>query len=237
MTALCMWSGPRNISTAMMRAFENRADCSVVDEPFYACYLEHSGVVHPMQEEILASQSTAWQQVIDELNTPQSSELFYQKHMTHHMLPEVPLNWVSDMRHCFLIRDPRLVVHSYQKKRDSITETDIGVRRQSELFEELSRRVDGPIAVIDSTRFLQNPEAQLRALCDHWQIEFSASMLAWPEGIRESDGVWAPHWYEAVAASRGFAPYVEAQVSLTPELQAVADEAKPYYEALKQRAL
>ncbi len=157
MSKVCMWSGPRNISTAMMRAFENRHDCTVVDEPFYACYLKHSGVVHPMQEEILASQPTSWQGVIDQLEAEMPTEHFYQKHMTHHMLPDVPMEWCGGMKHCFLIRDPELLVNSYSKKRDTVSETDIGINRQFELFDEISRLSDKPLAVIDSSEFLNNP--------------------------------------------------------------------------------
>ncbi len=237
MSSVCMWSGPRNISTAMMRAFENRPDCSVVDEPFYACYLKHSGVVHPMQEEILSSQPNDWQGVIDQLEAKPETTHFYQKHMTHHMLPDVPMAWCRDMKHCFLIRDPELVVNSYSQKRDSVTEADIGIKRQYELYEEISSLVDEPVAVIDSSQFLMNPEGHLRAICDYWGMDFVSEMLAWPTGIRDSDGVWAPHWYEAVAASTGFAPFTKPRISLAPELKKVADEARPFYLELNKQAL
>ena len=233
---IAMWSGPRNISTAMMRAFENRADTVVVDEPFYACYLHATGIRHPMSEEIIASQSTDWAAVAAALSADRDdAPIIYQKQMTHHMLPGIDRAWTRRLRNCFLIRDPRYVVNSYVRKRDSVKQDDIGIKRQFELFLELSELTGQDIPVIDSTQFLLDPEAGLRRLCQRLGIPFSDRMLHWPKGRRASDGVWAAHWYEAVENSSGFQALSAPTVELTAAHQAIVDEARPYYEMLLAR--
>ena len=163
---LAMWSGPRNISTAMMRAWENRQDCIVVDEPFYACYLNETGVTHPMRDEVIKSQSTDWDVVADELSTGDcAAEIFYQKHMTHHMLHRVDLNWTRYLQHCFLVRDPYEVVNSYSQKRDTVTADDIGIIRQLELYERISQITGQHIPVIDAKQVLSDPGAILSGVC------------------------------------------------------------------------
>ena len=230
---LAMWSGPRNISTAMMRAWENREDTRVVDEPFYACYLHATGIDHPMREEVIASQSTDWSAVARMLTEdciPES--VFYQKHMTHHMLEGSDLRWVRDLAHCFLIRDPRDVVASYAEKRETISMADIGIKRQYELYQEISNLSKEQIPVLDAQRFLEKPERSSRALCAALGIEFSSRMLRWPAGGRKSDGIWAPHWYQSVEASTGFAAYRARRSPLLADQQRVVDESMVYYKRL-----
>ncbi len=235
---LAMWSGPRNISTAMMRAWENRPDCQVVDEPFYACYLKHSGVVHPMQQEILASQSTDWQEVADSLTADiEGCELFYQKHMTHHMLDGVNLDWTRKMRHCFLIRNPAEVIHSYLQKRDSVNSEDIGIQRQHSLYHQITTLTGQDIPIIDSRDVLMNPEGMLRAVCEVLELPFSSNMLEWPAGRRDSDGVWASHWYHAVEASTGFKPWSEPEALGDESTMQLAMENMPFYTRLHNRRL
>ena len=233
-----MWSGPRNISTAMMRSFENRADTVVVDEPFYACYLQLTGIDHPMREEVIASQPTDWRVVAQALSGDLDGvDIIYQKHMTHHMLPQIDLGWTRVLQNCFLIRDPGLVVRSYSSKRDTLTADDIGMRRQLELYREISSITGQDIPVIDATRFLADPETALRRLCKRLAIPFSRRMLQWPRGRRASDGVWAPHWYQAVEQSTGFRTAAPPAISLSPHQQAVADEARKYYDVLLAKSL
>ena len=235
---IAMWSGPRNISTAMMRAFENRADTGVVDEPFYAYYLYTTGVDHPMRDEVIASQSSDWRAVAAALTADQQDvEYVYQKHMTHHMLKTIELDWTAGLRNCFLIRDPAYVVSSYVRKRDSVSEADIGIKRQYELYRDISRISGKTIPVIDASRFLSNPERGLRRLCDLLDIPYCDRMLNWPQGRRASDGVWAPHWYEAVEKSTGFQAFSAPGVSLSAAQQAVVDEADDYYQALLAKAI
>ncbi|MBX2836640.1 MAG: HAD family hydrolase [Gammaproteobacteria bacterium] len=233
---IAMWSGPRNISTAMMRAWENRADTVVVDEPFYACYLTHTGIVHPMQEEVLASQANNWQQVIDgELSRSLSAEqsIQYQKHMTHHMVDEVSPSWFASLRHAFLIRNPAEVVVSYSKKRAELSADDIGFRRQRELFEKV-RALGIEPPVIESTDVLKAPRASLQKLCAALAVPFDSAMLSWPQGCRSSDGAWAPHWYQNVENSTGFAPYEEKPIQLSAAQQRVVNECLDDYHALAE---
>lgn len=233
---IAMWSGPRNISTAMMRAFENRADTQVVDEPFYAYYLHETGIEHPMASEIINSQSIDGVAIASALSSQTvNTEVYYQKHMTHHMLRGIDMSWTGELQNCFLIRDPRYVVNSYAKKRDTITQDDIGIRRQYELFLEITEITSREIPVVDARRFLMDPETSLRRLCTGFNIEFSSKMLSWPEGRRDSDGVWASHWYEAVEHSTGFQAFEEPVIHLTAQQQRVADEADEYYQLLLEK--
>ena len=234
---IAMWSGPRNISTAMMRSFENRADTVVVDEPLYACYLSDTGIHHPGREEVLASQATDWETVTKALTgaVPDGAKVYYQKHMAHHLLPHMGRDWTDQLTHAFLIRDPRLMLASYVKTRDEVTLADLGLEAQLEIFEREADRLGTAPPVIESADVLKNPKAKLTALCEALGIPFDDGMLKWPAGPRESDGVWAPYWYKNVEASTGFnKPDDMAPPSLEPRLQAIADEAMPIYEMLQE---
>lgn len=228
-----MWSGPRNISTAMMRSFENRDDTIAVDEPFYAYYLHTTGLAHPMRQEVIASQPTDWKVVAAALARDLDGvDIIYQKHMTHHMLKEIDLSWTGTLQNCFLIRDPEYVVNSYARKRDTISQDDIGIRRQFELYTQISAITGQEIPVIDASRFLLNPQAGLRGLCERLAIPYADKMLRWPKGRRASDGVWAAHWYEVVEQSTGFQAFSAPDISLTKAQQSIADEANDYYQLL-----
>jgi hypothetical protein len=231
---VAMWSGPRNISTAMMRAWENRGDCEVVDEPLYAHYLAYTGLDHPGREQVIAAGVTDWRAVATRLTGPPASgaPLMYQKHMTHHLLPHISRAWLAELTHVFLIRDPRKVLVSYIKTRANVTAADIGVLQQREIFDYVREltRVSPP--VIDAGLFLNAPEAQLRALCELLGIEFTPRMLHWPPGPRASDGIWAPHWYAQVYRSTGFEPERDSTVQVPEKYHAVIDEVMPAFEAL-----
>ena len=233
---IAMWSGPRNISTAMMRSFENRSDTVVVDEPFYAAFLAETGANHPMRDEVLASQPTRWRDVANALSgpIPTGAAVWYQKHMTHHMLPDFGLDWANDCRNAFLIRAPEAVLASYTLKRENVTLADIGVERQRELFERECDRIGAAPPVIDSADVLADPRATLGKLCAALGIEFSDRMLSWPAGKRDSDGVWAPAWYDTVERSTEFAPpRAPAEIkNVGDNLRRIADAARPHYERL-----
>jgi len=233
-----MWSGPRNISTAMMRAWENRPDTLVWDEPLYAHYLSVTGLDHPGREEVIAAGEPDWQNVVARCTgpIPEDKTIFYQKHMTHHLLPHIGRDWLTSLENVFLIRDPRLVLASYVKTRETVTLDDIGLPQQLEIFEYVQARGVSPL-VIDSADFLENPQGYLEALCKHLAIPFSERMLHWPTGPRASDGIWAKHWYAAVQQSTGFEPYRPRTVKLTTDLQAIADQAEPYYQGLYTQRL
>ena len=238
---IAMWSGPRNISTAMMRAFENRPDTAVVDEPFYAAWLAASGADHPMRAEVLAAQSTDWAAVAALLTgpVPGGRGVFYQKHMAHHVTPETPLGWMTACRHAFLIRQPEEVLASYVVRRAEVTLEDIGFPQQAALFEREADRLGRAPPVIDARDVLEDPAATLRALCDALGVPFLDAMLNWPAGPRDTDGVWAPAWYDAVERSTTFArPRAPITFSdLDPALRPIADAARPLYEKLAAHRL
>jgi hypothetical protein len=220
----------------MMRAFENRPDTAVIDEPFYAAWLATSGADHPMRAEVLADQPTDWREVVRGLlgPVPGGRPVFYQKHMAHHMSPDVGLDWMAACRNAFLIRAPEAVLASYVARRGEASLEDIGVVRQAELFEREADRLGAAPPVIEARDVLENPRRALGALCAALDIPFSDAMLAWPAGRRDSDGVWAPAWYDAVERSTGFAPPPPpvTLADLDPVLRPIAEAARPHYERL-----
>ena len=235
---IAMWSGPRNLSTAMMYAFANRANFAAVDEPFYAAYLAATGLEHPMQEEILAAQPTDPAAVVAQLTgpVPGGKAHFYQKHMTHHVFAGMPTDWMDDMVNVFLIRHPARVIASYGLKRENPTLDDIGFWQQADLFDRVEA-AHGKAVVVDSHDIRDNPEGMLRALCAEIGLEFDPAMLHWPAGGKDCDGVWAPHWYGAVWKSTGFAGQEGPLPEVPENLQAVLEGAMPHYERLAARAL
>jgi hypothetical protein len=236
---IAMWSGPRNLSTAMMRSFGNRPDCAVVDEPFYAVFLTLSGADHPMREEVIRHQETDWRKVADLLSgaPPNGKRIFYQKHMTHHMRPEIGREWMRACRHAFLIRHPARVLASYAAKREAVALYDIGFAEQEQLFQEAAALAGEPPPVIDADALLADPPRILQHLCAALGIAFSERMLSWPPGLRETDGIWASHWYDAVKTSTGFAPPREATALTDPNLLRLEEQAYPIYERLAAFAL
>lgn len=233
---VAMWSGPRNISTAMMRAFENRSDTAVVDEPFYAAYLHATGLDHPMRAEVIASQPTDWRAVVATLlgPIPKGRAIFYQKHMTHHMLPGFGRDWAKTCRNAFLIRRPEDVLASYANVRDEVSLEAIGLPQQRELFTAAADWLGAAPPVIDTHDVLSNPRGLLGELCRKLDIPFTEQMLAWPAGRRDSDGVWAPAWYASVERSTAFAlphPPVEF-TALRDDLKPIAEQARAIYEDL-----
>jgi hypothetical protein len=224
---LAVWSGPRNISTALMRAWENRPDTKVVDEPLYGFYLHRTQLDHPGRDEVIAAMGSDWQPVVAELTAPVDG-VYYQKQMAHHLIPELPRDWIGALTNVLLIRDPAEVVASYTRSRANVVAADIGLDRQVELYDQF----DGAVPVIDSADFLQRPEAYLRWLCSYIDVEFTDGMLQWPAGPRDSDGVWAKYWYDSVVSSTSFAPYRAREVSLTGAALAAADGSRADYERL-----
>ena len=227
---VAMWSGPRNLSTALMRSFENRPDTVVVDEPLYAAYLARIGVDHPGRDSVIASQPTDPAEVVRDLHAPlpEGATVQYVKHMSHHLLPDDDLGWTRDFVNVLLVRDPAEVVASYVRSREACEPEDIGLLQQLRLLETWSETPP----VIDAGDFLKDPEAHLRWLCDWLGIAFLPAMLAWPAGPRASDGVWAPYWYDAVWRSTGFEPWRKREVSLSEHDARVAEACRPAYDTL-----
>ncbi len=239
-----MWSGPRNISTAMMRSWGSRVDTVVIDEPFYAYYLERTGKDHPGAEEVLAKGKTDWREVVNQLtgSIPESrhkgpSHIFYQKQMTHHLLPEIDREWIADQINCFLIRDPREVILSYVKKNPQPTLEDLGFVQQLELFDFVRQRTNSIPPVVDARDVLENSRHVLRQLCAAVGVEFDEAMLSWPPGLRETDGVWAKYWYEEVARSTSFQPYKPREGPVPDYLHEIHQRCLDCYEKLFEHRL
>ena len=230
---IAMWSGPRNLSTALMYSFAARADFAVWDEPFYAAYLQESGIDHPMRAQVLAAHDKDPDRVAARCSGPIPGEKphFYMKHMALHMLPGFPLDWADDCVNVHLIRHPARVIASYVAKRQALTLDDIGFRQQVELFQ----RVPGP--VIDSFDIRQDPERVLRRLCTEIDLPWDSAMLRWAKGPKPYDGVWAAHWYGAVHASYGFAAPEGDLPLLDLDLAELANQASPFYQILADQKL
>lgn len=233
---LAMWSGPRNISTAMMRAWDNRPDTVVTDEPLYAHYLLATGVAHPGREQVIASQENDWRKVVDWLTgpPPEQAAIWYQKHMTQHLTGEIDLGWLAKLTNAFLIRRPEEVIASFSKQRPELEAWEVGFEQQARIFDHVCDLTGEAPPVLEASDVLKDPAGVLRAFCSRIGLPFSERMLSWPPGRRDTDGVWAPHWYDAVERSTGFAPYQPRQPLLSPAARELADACRPYYERLLQ---
>lgn len=228
-----MWSGPRNLSTAMMYAFGNRADFAAWDEPFYAPYLAATGSEHPMRDAILATHETDPEKVAAQISgsIPAQKPHFYMKHMPHHMVDGFPLDWAKACINVHLIRHPARVIASYAAKREQVTAADIGFQQQAAIYDQL-----GGI-VIDSADIRANPEGMLRKLCAAINLPFDPAMLSWPAGPKPHDGVWAAHWYDAVHKSTGFDGAEGPLPQLVGRDAQLLGQSLPHYEALAKSAL
>ena len=234
---LAMWSGPRNISTAMMYSFENRADCRAIDEPFYAHYLEQSGVDHPGAQKVIDSYETDYQKITQMLSgdIPEGASIWYQKHMCHHISTGHELDWIQNLTNCFLIRDPREVLLSLSKITHEVSLWATGLPQQVMLFERASQYE--PPVILESKDILENPREILGMLCHGLNIPFSESMLSWKAGPRDCDGIWGEYWYDSVWSSTGFSPYSPRTGELPPRLESVLDEALPLYRELHSKRM
>ena len=236
---IAMWSGPRNLSTALMHAFRNRPDCACWDEPFYACYLTQSGIDHPLRDEAIAAGEADFDRVVARClgPVPDAKPVFYQKHMTHHMLPDFDRSWAYGLTNAFLIRSPERVLASYARKRQNATLRDIGFVEQCEIFRLVADRLGAAPPVVDADDLLARPRRTLARLCAELDIPFSEAMLSWRAGPRRYDGVWARHWYGAVHRSTGFADPPADPPELPTDLRHLADAARPHYEHMRQFSL
>lgn len=232
---IAMWSGPRNISTAMMRAWGSRPDTFVCDEPFYAHYLQATGRAHPGAEEVIANGETNWRKVVTRLtgDVPEGKRIFFQKQMTHHLLAEIDRAWLGAVTNCFLIRDPAEVIVSYLKKNNEPALEDIGFIQQAEIFDRVRAQTGAIPPVVDAHDVLENPRKILGLLCDAVGVEFMEAMLSWPPGLRATDGIWAKHWYGEVEKSAGFRkPAAQEREPVPDRLRSVYERARECYARL-----
>ena len=236
---IAMWSGPRNLSTAMMRSFGSRADTAVSDEPFYGAYLKQTGDPQAMADQVIAAMDCDWDRVARSMTgpSPSGAPVWYQKHMAHHMVGPIAHDDLPGLTHAFLIRDPVRVVASYAAKRVAVRPDHLGSERQAEFFEREADRLGRAPPVVDSADILRDPAAVLAKLCAALGIAWDPAMLSWQPGIRDTDGVWAAHWYDAVASSTKFGPPDERPVELDDDSRRVADACRPFYERLAKHRL
>jgi hypothetical protein len=236
---IAMWSGPRNLSTAMMRSFGSRADTVVSDEPFYGCFLKATGADHPMRDEVIAAMDCDWRSVMAALAgpVPDNKAVWYQKHMWHHMAGPIGYDDFDGFTHAFLIREPERMIASYLHKRECAVFEDFGLERQAEFFEREADRLGRAPAVIDAHDVLADPAGRLSELCEALGVPWDRSMLAWEPGPRPTDGPWAPHWYATVEASSGFGPPETDPVELPDDARRLADRCRPYYDRLARHRL
>lgn len=234
-----MWSGPRNISTTLLRAWGARPDTFVCDEPLYAHYLLRSGAPHPGREQVIAAHETDWRRVVDWLTgpVPGGKHVFYQKHMAKHLLPEVGRDWLERLSHAFLIREPAEMLTSFARVVPDPTLEDTGLPLQCELFEQVADRTGRAPPVIDSRDVLDHPAGVLARLCEALGVPYTDAMLSWPAGRRDTDGVWAPHWYASVEASTGFAAPGPRLMRPPAGMESLYEQCLPWYERLAAHRL
>lgn len=233
-TRIAMWSGPRNLSTAMMRSFSSRPDTFITDEPFYAHYLRETGIGHPGRDLVIAQGQTDWRKVVDAITgpVPDGKAVWYQKHMAHHMLPHVDVARLGGLTHAFLIRSPKEVILSYTKVHPEMTINETGLPYQMSLFERAAQRTGATPAVIDARDVLTDPAGVLSVLCDRLGIAWTEAMLSWPAGPHPQDGPWAPYWYDSVYRSTGFDKYAPRDEPVPDHLRGLLDEAQALYDRL-----
>lgn len=236
---IAMWSGPRNLSTALMYAFAARPDCAASDEPFYAAYLHATGIDHPMRDQVIDSQPTDPAVVAARCigPNPDGKPFWYQKHMTLHMIPAFDRSFLRGLTNAFLIRHPARVIASYARKREAPTLADIGFVQQAQLFDQVADLTGTLPPVISAEEIRRDPRAALTRLCAALGIPFTDAMLTWPAGPKPHDGVWAPHWYNAVHRSTGFEDPEGPLPDLPADYQRLADQALPHFDRLATLAL
>ena len=231
---IAMWSGPRNLSTALMRSFANREDVtSVLDEPLYAAYLVSTGKDHPMRDEVIASQLSDAEEVANICTQSKGSGICYQKHMVQHLHDTYDTQWIFKLTNCFLIRNPEEVVDSFLLKLPDAKFEDFGFDQQLNIFNLVTSNSKIAPLVIDATELRKNPEDILKKACSKLSISWDPRMLEWKSGLRSYDGVWAPHWYPSVESSTHFKKYKKNTNTFSTKTKSIIHKAMPGYEELR----
>ena len=228
---ISMWSGPRNLSTALMRSFGNRSDVTnVLDEPFYASYLVSTNKDHPMKKEVIQSQLTNIDDVKKNCQVANKG-ITYQKHMTHHIIDK-DYSWMNQLINCFLIRNPKMVVHSFMKSWNDGGFEDIGFQQQYDIYKYVQENINDKPIIIDASKLRNDPKRVLSKFCEIVGLEWDEKMLSWSTGLKDYDGVWAKHWYPSVLNSTSFKPESKKQINLSDNEKTIVDRAMPIYEEL-----
>ena len=231
-----MWSGPRNLSTALMRSFENRDDTIVHDEPFYGYYLFKTQLNHPMKDEIISNYPIAQNEIIKNITTKRKNKIYYQKHMTHHIVKNTRIKWIKKGYNCFLIRHPSKVINSYIQKNTLRNINDIGFKKQFEIFKKIKKN-NSKFLVINADDILINPIDSMKKLCKKLNINFSKKMLNWPKGKRNTDGIWSKVWYKKVEQSTTFNKFRKEYIVVPKKYSKIYDESLKYYDAMNKYSL
>jgi len=232
-----MWSGPRNLSTALMRSFENRKDTNVLDEPFYAYYLKKTNSKHPMKNEIIKQYPNSQNKILKLISSKtKNNKIFYQKHMTHHILKNTNLDWITKGYNCFLIRHPSKVISSYIKKNSLKNINDIGFKKQFEIFNKIKKK-KLKFTVVNADSILKNPNKTIKKLCKLLKIRFTKKMLTWPKGKRVSDGIWSKVWYKNVELSNTFSKFKEEEIKVPKKYKKIYEESLKYYNEMDQYSI
>ena len=231
---IAMWSGPRNISTALMYSFNNRIDTICIDEPLYPNYLLNTGILHPGRTEIIDNQNWDINKIINEICSANldGAKIHYQKHMAHHLLPEMDISWISKLNNCILIRDPKEVILSLSNKISNINLNSTGLNEQVRIFEYILETTGKNVTIIDSSDILKDPISMLTKLCMELDIKFDKSMLSWKLGPKKCDGIWSKHWYQEVWKTTAFKNYKNSKIDLSDSNEIIYQECKPLYEKL-----
>jgi len=233
---IAAWSGPRNISTAMMRSWENRPDTTVYDEPFYAHYLRKTELNHPGKQQVLAHHENDWEKVVETLTAECETPIHYQKHMSHHLLSHISRDWVAEVTNIFLIRNPREMLTSLIKQIPNPTIEDTGLPQQLKLFESVKAFNKNPI-VLDAKDVLLRPKEMLSKLCKELNIPFYNEMIKWPAGKRKTDGIWAKDWYKNVESSTGFEPWKPKKEVVPASLETMCLKCLDVYKQLSKHKM
>ena len=228
------WSGPRNISTALMRSWSSRKDTYVTDEPFYAYYLKETQINHPMHEKIINHYLSDYDEIVNHLInvTPNEKNIWYQKHMAHHLIDLSKIDWIKKCENCILLRHPKEVISSYTAKNKLNSITELGYPQQFEIVKFL-KGSNQSFKIIDSEDLLKNPKKVLSDWCKSINIKFDESMLQWKKGSHANDGIWWKHWYNNVIETTGFQKYQKKDISIENEYDSIYNDSMEYYNYLK----
>tara|TARA_B100000941_G_scaffold285597_1_gene257872 strand:+ start:1874 stop:2584 length:711 start_codon:yes stop_codon:yes gene_type:complete len=232
---IACWSGPRNISTALMRSWSSRMDTFVSDEPFYAYYLKETKLEHPMHKEIIDKYSSNYNKIIKYLTgeIPGNKEIWYQKHMAHHILDLKSIDWISNFENCILLRHPKEVISSYTKKNRLNSVEELGYPQQYEIINFL-KKINKSYIVIDSKELLKDPKKSLSNWCRKTNIEFDKSMLKWRKGNHVNDGIWWESWYNKVIETTEFRQFEKKDINIENKFDSIYNESMKYYNYLKE---
>ena len=238
MIKIACWSGPRNISTALMRSWSSRSDTKVIDEPFYAYYLKETGLKHPLADKIIQSYPASFNEILENISSKALDQkpIFYQKHMAHHLVNIKNFNFVDRFENCILIRNPKRVIASYTLKNNLINAKELGYHQQNEIISYLIQQ-KRKVIVIDAQSLLQDPKKILKKWCDKINLSFDVKMLKWKKGIYSTDGLWANYWYNSVANTTSFDKKISQNPIIDKKYIEIYDECMFLYDKMLKMSI